>query len=98
MNLPIITSMLKIVPVLGIKIYRKSMLNVSKIKVAAMYSSGALASMLCPLIPYAYSLKYLDHLTTIFISILTFGNIAFTIYFSSKVGDFSKALKILHLE
>lgn len=98
MNLPLVTSILKVVPVLGIKIDKKSSSNISRRKMAAMYASGVLASMLCPLIPFIYSLTQLDHLAIIFVGVLSFGNIAFTTYFSSKVGDFSKAFKTLRKE
>ncbi len=95
MNLPIITSVLQIFPVLGIKVEKDSMFKVSRKKSAAMYASGVIASMLFPLIPFVYSLKHMDHLITVLVGIMTFGNIVFTIYFSSKMGDFSKALKVL---
>jgi len=96
MRLPLVTSILGVVPVLGIKIDKTSTLNISRNKVAIMYASGVLASMLCPLIPFIYSLIYLEYIITVFIGVITIGNIIFTIYFSSKVGDFSKAVRILH--
>lgn len=95
LELPIISRILRFFPVLGIKIDRKSLRNVSKQRIAIMYISGALASMLCPLIPLTYSLTHLDHYATTLIGVLTFSNILFTIHFSSKVGDFSKAMNVL---
>ncbi len=95
LELPIISRIIRFFPVLGIKIDRESLRNVSKQKIAIMYISGALASMLCPLIPFTYSLIHLDYYTTLLIGALTFSNILFTIYFSSKVGDFSKAMNVL---
>ncbi len=96
MRLPLVTSILSVVPALGIKIDKHSTLNISRNRIAVMYASGVSASMLCPLIPFIYSLIYLDYIITLFIGVITFGNIIFTIYFSFKVGDFSKAVKALH--
>jgi len=96
MRLPLVTSILGVVPVLGIKIDKASTLNISRVRLAVMYASGVLASMLCPLIPFIYSLIYLEYIITVFIGVITFGNMIFTIYFSSKVGDFSKAIRALH--
>jgi hypothetical protein len=95
MGLPLVTPIIRAIPVLGIKIDKASTLNISRYRMAIMYSSGVLASMLCPLIPFIYSLIYLDYLAKSFTGVLTFSNIIFTIYFSFKVGDFSKAMKAL---
>ncbi len=95
LELPIISHIFRFIPVLGIKIDRASLRKVSKQRIAIMYISGALASMLCPLVSLTYSLINLDYYTTLLIGILTLTNILFTLHFSSKVGDFSKAMNVL---
>ena len=93
LKFPIITSLIKPIPVLGIKIDKSSLKNTSRYGRSITYASGALASMLSPLIPFFYALIYTEQLIAILIGILTIGNIIFTLYFSSKVGDFYKAKK-----
>ncbi|MEM4211512.1 MAG: hypothetical protein QXX16_00395 [Nitrososphaerota archaeon] len=95
LNLRPISFIMKFVPVLGIKIDKASFKNVSRYRKAATYASGAFASMLAPLIPFIYSAIYLDLFTTLAFGFITFGNIIFTLYFSSKVGDLSRARKAL---
>ncbi|MEM2374463.1 MAG: hypothetical protein QXI11_08510, partial [Thermoproteota archaeon] len=90
-----ISFIMKFVPVLGIKIDKASFKNISRYRKAATYASGAFASMLAPLIPFIYSAIYLDLFTTLAFGFITFGNIIFTLYFSSKVGDLSRARKAL---
>jgi len=80
MGLPLASYILRVIPILGINIDKASTLNISRYRMAIMYASGVLASMLCPLIPFIYSLIYLDYLTRFFIGVLTSGNIIFTIY------------------
>src|SRR5438445_4335589 len=48
LNLPIVSNLLKVVPVLGLKIDKSSLKSVSPKRVRAMYSSGAVFSMFLP--------------------------------------------------
>lgn len=98
LNLKSISFLMNFVPVLGIKIDKSSFKNVSRHRKAATYASGALASMLTPLIPFIYSAIYLDIFTTLAFGVITFGNIIFTLYFSSKIGDLFRARKSLRQE
>lgn len=95
LNIKSISFVMKFVPVLGIKIDKTSFNNVSKYRRAATYASGAFASMLTPIIPLIYSAIHLDMLTTLILSVMTFGNIIFTLYFSSRIGDLSRARRAL---
>lgn len=95
LNIKPISFIMKYVPVLGIKIDKGLFKNVSRHRKAATYASGAVASMLTPIVPLIYSVVYLDILTTLIFSIITFGNIIFTLYFSSRIGDLYRARKAL---
>jgi hypothetical protein len=81
---------MRLVPILGLKIDKPIMNSISPNKVRGMYASGALSSMFLPwlAIPagYAVSLPL-----GIFVTILTFANDVFTLYFSVQVGDLHHA-------
>lgn len=86
MSLPFASNLLRVVPVLGLKIDKSSLNSISPNSVRAMYASGAVSSMLLPwlVVPtgYAISLPVGILLTT-----LTIANDVFTLYFSPQVGD-----------
>ena len=98
LKLPIMTPLIKLIPVLGIKIDKSSLINTSRYGRSITYASGALASMLSPLIPFAYALIYTEQPISILLGALTIGNIIFTSYLSPKVGDLYKAKKALQQE
>jgi len=95
LNLPVVSSLVRQVPVLGIKVDNASLQKISPHKRAIMFASGAVASMISPLISVVYAILHLPAWIGVFISVLTIGNIILTLVFSSKVGDFSKARKSL---
>lgn len=95
LNLPVVSSLAKRVPILGIKVDNVSLQRVAPRKRAIMFASGAVASMISPLICVAYAILYLPAWIGVFISVLTLVNITLTLFFSSKVGDFWRAKKIL---
>ncbi|HVH16358.1 MAG TPA: hypothetical protein VNA15_11670 [Candidatus Angelobacter sp.] len=87
MNLPVVSNLLREVPVLGLKIDKSSLTLISPNNVRAMYASGAVSSMLLPwvIIPAGYAISFP---VGILLIILTVANDLFTLYFSPKVGDF----------
>jgi Ca2+/Na+ antiporter len=90
LNLPIVSNLLRVVPVLGLKIDKSSLKSVSPNKVRAMYASGAIFSMFLPwvVIPSGFSVGLP---VGIMLTILTIVNVAFTLYFSPRVGDLHHA-------
>src|SRR2546425_9633897 len=90
LNLPIVSNLLKVVPVLGLKIDKSSLKSISPNGLRVMYASGAVSSMLLPwiVVPpgYAIGLPF-----GILITLLTVTNDVFTLYFSPKVGDIHHA-------
>lgn len=88
-------NILKKLPVLGVKIDRQSLIQVKPIYRMIMFQSGALASMIFPLIVPIYSMKNSSILISIPFFIISIMNIAFDMYYSPKIGDFKKAKKWL---
>jgi len=95
LNLPAVSSLARRIPVLGIKVDDVSLQIVAPNKWAIMFASGAVASMISPLISAVYAILHLPAWIGVFISVLTIGNIILTLVFSSKVGDLWKARKSL---
>jgi hypothetical protein len=90
LSLPIASNLLKVVPVLGLKIDRSSLKSVSPNRARAMYASGTVFSMFLPwvVIPTGYMISLP---VGILLTLLTVGNDVFTLYFSPQVGDLHHA-------
>jgi hypothetical protein len=90
LSLPIVSNLLRVVPVLGLKIERSSLKSVSANRARAMYASGALFSMFLPwvVIPAGFAVGLL---VGILLALLTVANDVFTLYFSPRVGDLHHA-------
>ena len=90
LSLPIASNLLRVVPVLGLKIDRSSLKSVSPNRARAMYASGALFSMFLPwvVIPSGYTVSLP---VGILLTLLTVANDVFTLYFSPQVGDLHHA-------
>jgi hypothetical protein len=90
LSLPIVSNLLRVVPVLGLKIDRSSLRSVSPNRARAMYGSGALFSMFLPwvVIPAGFEVGLL---VGILLALLTVANDVFTLYFSPRVGDLHHA-------
>jgi hypothetical protein len=90
LSLPIASNLLRVVPVLGLKIDKSSLKSASPNKARAMYASGVISSMFLPwlVIPTGFSLSLP---VGILLTILTIANIVFTLYFSPQVGDLHHA-------
>jgi hypothetical protein len=95
LNLPFVSLLARSFPVLGIKVDDKSFLEVSSLKRALMFVSGAVASMTLPLICVIYALLYLPVWIAIVVGVITALNAVLTLFFSFKVGDLAKARKTL---
>lgn len=89
LNSPI-SVLFKKLPVLGIKVDPETLGRLSKNKKFVFFSSGALASMLTPTICLIPALQ-MGKIIFGSILLLTVGNILFTLIFSPKFGDLSKA-------
>ena len=90
LNLPIASNLLKVIPVLGLKIDKSSLKSVSPKRVRAMYSSGAVFSMFLSWVVIPTGIL-VGLPVGILISILTAANVVFTLYFSPRVGDLHNA-------
>jgi hypothetical protein len=90
LSLPIVSNLLRVVPVLGLKIERSSLKSVSANRARAMYASGVLFSMFLPwvVIPAGFAVGLL---VGILLALLTVANDVFTLYFSPRVGDLHHA-------
>jgi hypothetical protein len=90
LSLPIVSNLLRVVPVLGLKVERSSLKSVSANRARAMYASGALFSMFLPwvVIPAGFAVGLL---VGILLALLTVANDVFTLYFSPRVGDLHHA-------
>ena len=90
LSLPIASNLLKVVPVLGLKVDRSSLKSVSPNRARAMYASGALFSMFLPwaVIPTGFAVGLP---VGILLTLLTVANDVFTLYFSPQVGDLHHA-------
>ena len=90
LSLPVVSNLLRIVPVLGLKIDRSSLKSVSPNGARSMYASGAVISMFLPwiVVPTGFSVGLS---IGILLTLLTMANIVFTLYFSPQVGDLHHA-------
>jgi hypothetical protein len=90
LSLPIVSNLLRMFPVLGLKIDKSSLNSISPNKVRAMYASGAVSSMFLPwlVIPAGFSVGLS---VGILLTFVTIANLVFTLYFSPRVGDLHHA-------
>jgi hypothetical protein len=78
------------VPVLTLKIDQNSLRSVTHGGRAALYASGAAASMILPFFVAVASLGRLPIGLSVVLLLLSAGNVAFDLYYSPKVGDISR--------
>jgi len=90
LGLPIISELMKIVPVLGLKIDKPSLNSISPSRVRAMYASGVVSSTFLPWLAISAAYR-VSLLLGVFITLLTLANDVFTLYFSLQVGDLHHA-------
>jgi len=91
LNLPLVSSLMRRVPVFVLKVDRSSLSGASPRKRRWMYASGAVASMGLPwiIVPSSFSLG--PYWVGVFFVMLVLGNTLFTLYFSPKTGDLYRA-------
>ncbi len=78
--------------VLTLNVDRGSLQSVSFRGRIAMFSSGAVASMILPFSAALASLRDLPKVLSVFLLLLSAANLAFDLYFSPKAGDISRAI------
>ena len=90
LGLPVVSNIMRLVPVLGLKLDKPNLNSISPNRVRAMYVSGAVSSMFLPwlAIPAGYAIALP---VGILLTILTVTNDVFTLYFSVQVGDLHHA-------
>ena len=91
LKLPLVSQVMRMLPVLGLKIDKGSLANVSSRARRWMHASGAIASMTIPWIIVPSSLTVKPYWVGIFITLLVSGYVLFTIYFSFKTSDLYRA-------
>jgi len=79
-------------PVLTLNVDRKSLRSVGRSGRFAMFSSGAISSMILPFIVAFGSFRDLPLIFSALLLFLSAANFAFDLYFSPKVGDISRAV------
>jgi len=92
---PILKRLGGAMPTVGVKINRRGFEETSPRRRASMFVSGTLVSLLLPLLSVYTSLQAGERLLAFSAAALIAGNTAFTLYFSPKVGDISRALNAL---
>jgi len=90
LGLPVISELMRVVPVLGLEIDKPSLSSIPASRVRAMYGSGVVSSMLLPwlAIPVGFTISLPFG---ILITLLTLANDVFTLYFTVQVGDLHHA-------
>ncbi len=91
LKLPLVSEVMRRIPVLGLKINRSSLAKASPSERRWMLRSGAMSSMILPWITVATAYALGPFPLGVFFTLLTVGNDLFTLYFSPKVGDFAIA-------
>ncbi len=90
LKLPIISEVMSKVPILGLKIDRRTLKSVSRGARAAMFASGAAASMILPFSVVVASVGLLPTILIGGLLLLSVANLAFDLYYSPKAGDLSR--------
>jgi len=91
LHLPLISRVATALPILTLKVDKSSLSSVSRGRRAAMFASGAVASMWLPVIPTIISLGQLPVTQSVLLIMLAGLNVAFDLYYSPKAGDMSRA-------
>lgn len=95
LHLPLISRVAAALPVLTLKVDRSSLSSVNRGRRAVMFASGAMASMLLPLIPVVVSFGELPVTQSVLLVLLAGLNVAFDLYYSPKAGDMARARSAL---
>lgn len=91
LRIPFISRIASRAPVITLKVDRRSLQLVDRRGRIAMFSSGAVASMVFPFFVAYASFRDLPMLFSVFL-LLSAANLLFDSYFSPKAGDISRAI------
>lgn len=97
LKLPIISEVMSKIPILGLKIDRRSLKSVSRSARAVMFASGAAASMILPFFVVVASLGRLPSTSSGVLLLLSIANLVLDLYYSPKAGDLSRIQSGLQL-
>lgn len=92
LRIPFISRIASRAPVITLKVDRRSLQLVDRRGRIAMFSSGAVASMVFPFFVAYASFRDLPMLFSVFFLLLSAANLLFDSYFSPKAGDISRAI------
>ena len=92
LRIPFLSTVASKSPVLTLKVDRGSLQAVSRAGRIAMFSSGAVASMVFPFFVAFASFRELPLVFTVFLLLLSAANLLFDSYYSPKAGDISRAI------
>ena len=92
LRIPFLSTVASKLPVLTLKVDRGSLQVVSRAGRIAMFSSGAVASMVFPFFVAFASFRELPLVFTVFLLLLSAANLLFDSYYSPKAGDISRAI------
>ena len=90
MKFPLISAAASMFPILGLRIDRGSLRSAGRGARAAMFTSGAAASMIFPFFPVAVSIGRLPVILSSLLIVLSAANVLFDLYYSPKLGDISR--------
>jgi hypothetical protein len=94
LKIPFLSMIASMSPVLTLKVDRESLQSVCRGGRIAMFTSGAVASMVFPFFVAFASFRDLPIMFSIFLLLLSAANMLFDFYFSPKAGDISRAISV----
>ena len=92
LGIPFLSMIASRSPVLTLRVDRRSLQSVGRGGRIAMFSSGAVASMVFPFFVALASFRDLPTVFSVFLLLLSAANLMFDFYFSPKAGDVSRAI------
>lgn len=90
LRMPLVSDLASLIPILTLRIDRRSLRLASRGARAAMFGSGAATSMTMPFFVVAASFRHLPTSLTLLLAILAAANLMFDLYYSPKAGDLSR--------
>jgi hypothetical protein len=93
--LPGVRPLARRLPLLTIKVAPLDLLRVPRKRAAAMLASGTAVSMGLPWFAVVYGFMQGQSLAAILVAVFAVANVGFTLYFSPRVGDLSRARRVL---
>lgn len=92
---PALQAVARRIPLLAIRIAPHSLKAVSNMRTAAMFAAGTIVSMTLPWVPVGYGLVQGQAPAAMVVALVAAANVGFTLYFSPRVGDLSRARRAL---